>query len=336
MTDLSNVQPESRAETLMASPDRIAKVRELFDVDSDMEVPAFSEADERVPDLDPTYVFDPDTTMAICAGFAKNRRVMVQGYHGTGKSTHIEQVAARLNWPLIRINLDAHISRIDLVGRDAIVLRDGQQVTEFREGLLPWALQHPVALVFDEYDAGRPDVMFVIQRGLEPNGKLQLHDQNRVIRPNPWFRLFATTNTVGLGDTTGLYHGTQQINQGQMDRWNIVTTLNYLPHDNEVEIVLAKVPSYATPEKKKQISAMVRVADMTRNGFINGDISTVMSPRTVITWAENARIFGHLAFAFRLTFLNKCDEMERPTVAEYYQRCFGTELPETGVNATLM
>src|SRR5213082_2362642 len=276
MTDISNVQPESREETLMATPDKIAKVRELFGVDSDMEVPAFSEADERVPDLDPTYVFDPDTTMAICAGFSKNRRVMIQGYHGTGKSTHIEQVAARLNWPMIRINLDAHISRIDLVGRDAIVLREGQQVTEFREGLLPWALQTPTALVFDEYDAGRPDVMFVIQRVLETEGKLTLLDQNRVIRPHPYFRLFSTTNTIGLGDTTGLYHGTQQINQGQMDRWNIVTTLNYLPHDNEVNIVLAKVPSYAaTAEKKKQISAMVRVADMTRNAFINGDLSTV-------------------------------------------------------------
>src|SRR3954452_14779473 len=292
MTDLPNVQPESRAETLMASPDRIAKVRELFGIDSDMEVPAFNEADERVPDLDPTYVFDPDTTMSICAGFSKNRRVMVQGYHGTGKSTHIEQVAARLNWPLIRINLDAHISRIDLVGRDAIVLRDGQQVTEFREGLLPWALQHPVALVFDEYDAGRPDVMFVIQRVLEAEGKLTLLDQNRVIRPNPWFRLFATTNTVGLGDVTGLYHGTQQINQGQMDRWSIVTTLNYLEHDVEAGIVLAKAPSYNTAEGKRTIMAMVRVADMTRNAFMNGDISTVMSPRTVITWAQNTEIFG--------------------------------------------
>src|SRR6266571_8507020 len=292
MTDLSNVNPESRAETLMASPDKIAKVRDLFGVDSDMEVPAFSEADERVPDLDPTYVFDPDTTLAICAGFSKNRRVMIQGYHGTGKSTHIEQVAARLNWPMIRINLDSHISRIDLVGRDAIVLREGQQVTEFREGLLPWALQHPVALVFDEYDAGRPDVMFVIQRVLEAEGKLTLLDQNRVIRPNPWFRLFSTTNTVGLGDTTGLYHGTQQINQGQMDRWNIVATLNYLPHDAEQEIVLAKVPSYNDDAGRRLISAMVALADLTRNGFMNGDISTVMSPRTVMTWAENARIFG--------------------------------------------
>src|SRR5580765_8061103 len=329
MTDISNVNPESRSETLMASPDKIAKVRELFGVDSDMEVPAFSEADERVPDLDPSYVFDPNTTLAICAGFAKNRRVMIQGYHGTGKSTHIEQVAARLNWPMIRINLDAHISRIDLVGRDAIVLREGQQVTEFREGLLPWALQTPTALVFDEYDAGRPDVMFVIQRVLETEGKLTLLDQNRVIRPHPYFRLFATTNTVGLGDTTGLYHGTQQINQGQMDRWNIVVTLNYLPAETEVDIVMAKSPAYQTTEGKKIIAAMVRVADMTRNAFINGDISTVMSPRTVITWAENATIFGDIGFAFRVTFLNKCDELERPTVAEFYQRASGQELPES-------
>jgi len=255
--------------------------------------------------------------------------VMIQGYHGTGKSTHIEQVASRLNWPCIRINLDSHISRIDLIGKDAIVLRDGKQVTEFREGLLPWCLQHPVALVFDEYDAGRPDVMFVIQRVLEVQGKLTLLDQNKVIKPHPAFRLFSTTNTIGLGDTTGLYHGTQQINQGQMDRWSIVTTLNYLPHDNEVEIVLAKVPSYSSAEKKKQISAMVRVADMTRNAFINGDLSTVMSPRTVITWAENAEIFNDVGFAFRLTFLNKCDELERASVAEFYQRAFGEELPES-------
>src|SRR5437763_526633 len=260
MDDLiSNVNPESRAETLLASPDKIASVRDLFGVDSDMEVPAFSEADERVPDLDPTYVFDPSTTLAICAGFAKNRRVMVQGYHGTGKSTHIEQVAARLNWPMIRINLDAHISRIDLVGRDAIVLREGQQVTEFREGLLPWALQHPVALVFDEYDAGRPDVMFVIQRVLEAEGKLTLLDQNRVIRPNPWFRLFATTNTVGLGDTTGLYHGTQQINQGQMDRWNIVVTLNYLPAATEARIVLAKSGEYDHEGGRQEVERMKKL-----------------------------------------------------------------------------
>ena len=310
-------------------PDISVSVRQLFGIDSDMEVPAFSEAEEHVPVLDDAYRFDHDTTLAILAGFAHNRRVMIQGYHGTGKSTHIEQVAARLNWPCIRINLDSHISRIDLVGKDAIVLRDGQQITEFREGILPWALQNPTALVFDEYDAGRPDVMFVIQRVLEVDGKLTLLDQNRVMQPHEYFRLFSTTNTVGLGDTTGLYHGTQQINQGQMDRWNIVATLNYLPHDEEMEIVLAKVPSYATKEGREAASAMVEVADLTRAGFINGDISTVMSPRTVITWAENTEIFKDPAFAFRLTFLNKCDEVERPVVAEYYQRCMGEELPDS-------
>ncbi len=310
--------------TVLAAPDREVDVRETFGIDIDWKVPAFSEADERVPDLDETYVFDPDTTLAILAGFAHNRRVMVQGYHGTGKSTHIEQVAARLKWPCIRINLDAHISRIDLVGRDAIVLRDGLQVTEFREGLLPWALQHPVALVFDEYDAGRPDVMFVIQRVLETEGKLTLLDQNRVIRPNPNFRLFATANTVGLGDTSGLYHGTQAINQGQMDRWNIVVGLNYLPAKTERAIVGAK-----TKLPAKQVADMIRVADLTRQGFIGGDISTVMSPRTVITWAQNTEIFGDVGFAFRLSFLNKCDEAERTLVAEYYQRVFGVELPES-------
>lgn len=329
MSDLSNTQAAPGGETLMQVPDKVVKVRELFGVDSDMEVPAFSEADERVPDLDPAYVFDPDTTLAICAGFARNRRVMVQGYHGTGKSTHIEQVAARLKWPCIRINLDAHISRIDLVGRDAIVLRDGQQVTEFREGLLPWALQHPVALVFDEYDAGRPDVMFVIQRVLEVEGKLTLLDQNRVIRPNPFFRLFATTNTIGLGDTTGLYHGTQAINQGQMDRWNIVATLNYLPAAVEAQIVLAKSGEYDTPGGKGEVDKMIKVAELSRQAFINGDISTVMSPRTVISWAQNALIFGDVGFAFRVSFLNKCDEAERPLIAEMYQRVFGKDLPES-------
>ncbi|WP_068076874.1 cobaltochelatase subunit CobS [Novosphingobium lentum] len=325
MSDIPNIQPDSRATTILDAPDRSLDVREIFGIDVDMKVPAFSEADERVPDRDDSYVFDADTTLAICAGFAFNRRVMVQGYHGTGKSTHIEQIAARLNWPCIRINLDAHISRIDLIGRDAIVLRDGLQVTEFREGLLPWALQTPTALVFDEYDAGRPDVMFVIQRVLETEGKLTLLDQNRVIRPNPWFRLFATANTVGLGDTSGLYHGTQAINQGQMDRWNIVVGLNYLPAAVEAQIVLAK--AQGTPEKT--VADMVRVADLTRQGFINGDISTVMSPRTVITWAQNAAIFNNVGFAFRLSFLNKCDEAERVLVAEYYQRVFGTDLPES-------
>jgi cobaltochelatase CobS len=327
MTSLADTQDEK---LLSLVPDRSVSLREAFGVDSDMMVPAFSERDPHVPDVDPAYRFDPETTKAICAGFAHDRRVMVQGYHGTGKSTHIEQVAARLNWPLIRVNLDSHVSRIDLVGKDAIVLKDGKQVTEFREGILPWTIQRPIALVFDEYDAGRPDVMFVIQRVLEAQGKLTLLDQNRVIRPNRFFRLFATTNTIGLGDTTGLYHGTQQINQGQMDRWSIVTTLNYLAHDVEADIVVAKCSSYDTAEGRRTVAAMVRVADMTRNAFINGDISTVMSPRTVITWAQNAEIFdGDLGLAFRMTFLNKCDELERGTVAEFYQRAFGQELPES-------
>jgi cobaltochelatase CobS len=324
MNEMSS--PNTTHTTTLAAPDREVDAREIFGIDVDMKIPAFSKADERVPDIDESYVFDPDTTLAILAGFAFNRRVMVQGYHGTGKSTHIEQVAARLNWPCIRINLDAHISRIDLIGRDAIVLRDGLQVTEFREGLLPWALQHPVALVFDEYDAGRPDVMFVIQRVLETEGKLTLLDQNRVIRPNPWFRLFATANTVGLGDTSGLYQGTQTINQGQMDRWNIVVALNYLPAETEQQIVQSK-----TKLDAKLIADMIRVADLSRQGFMNGDISTVMSPRTVITWAQNTEIFGDTGFAFRLTFLNKCDEAERMLVAEYYQRVFGVDLPESVV-----
>ena len=317
---------------LASAPDTTVSVREVFGIDSDMRVPAFSRADAHVPERDEGYRFDPDTTLAICAGFAFDRRVMVQGYHGTGKSTHIEQVASRLNWPLVRLNLDAHVSRIDLVGKDAIVLREGRQVTEFREGILPWAIQRPIALVFDEYDAGRPDVMFVIQRVLEAQGRLTLLDQNRVIRPNSNFRLFATTNTIGLGDTTGLYHGTQQINQGQMDRWSIVTTLNYLPQEVEQAIVLSKAPGYDTPEGRRTITAMVRVADMTRNAFMNGDVSTVMSPRTVITWAQNAEIFGgDIGAGFRLTFLNKCDELERPTIAEFYQRAFGTDLPESAI-----
>ncbi len=310
------------------APDMTVSAEQVFGVATDFEVPAFSETNEYVPEVDEAYRFDPETTLAILAGFAHNRRVMVQGYHGTGKSTHIEQVAARLNWPCVRINLDSHVSRIDLVGKDAIVLQDGLQVTEFREGILPWALQRPVALVFDEYDAGRPDVMFVIQRVLEVSGRLTLLDQSRVIRPHPFFRLFATTNTIGLGDTTGLYHGTQQINQGQMDRWSVVATLNYLAHDEEVEIVLSKATDFNDAKGRKTISAMVSVADMTRNAFINGDISTVMSPRTVILWAENAKIFGDVGLAFRMTFLNKCDELERPIIAEFYQRAFGEDLPE--------
>ncbi len=326
---------ESRTETfhpdmpISGQPDIMVSVRQVFGIESDIQCPAFSEVSEHVPQIDEAYRFDRDTTVAILAGFAHNRRVMIQGYHGTGKSTHIEQVAGRLNWPCVRINLDSHISRIDLIGRDAIVLREGKQVTEFQEGILPWSLQRPTALVFDEYDAGRPDVMFVIQRVLEVEGKLTLLDQNKVIHPHSAFRLFATTNTIGLGDTSGLYHGTQQINQGQMDRWNIVATLNYLDHEEELKIVLTKAPDYDTPEGRKTVSAMVDVANLSRNGFIAGDISTVMSPRTVMTWAENAQIFKDLAFAFRVTFLNRCDETERPTIAEYYQRCFGEELSES-------
>ena len=316
-------------------PDIEIPVRETFGIDSAMIAPGFSQPDEHVPDIDDAYRFDRETTLAILAGFAHNRRLMIQGYHGTGKSTHIEQVAARLNWPTVRVNLDSHISRIDLVGKDAIVLRDGQQVTEFREGLLPWALQTPTALVFDEYDAGRPDVMFVIQRVLEVEGKLTLLDQNRVIRPHPAFRLFATTNTVGLGDTTGLYHGTQQINQGQMDRWNIVATLNYLPVDKEIDIVIAKVPKLGDAAGRERVAAMVELANMTRAGFVAGDISTVMSPRTVITWAENAEIFQDQSFGFRVTFLNKCDETERAVVAEYYQRCMGEELRESAARSAV-
>jgi len=310
-------------------------VRETFGIDTDMTIKGFAEPNERVPAFDPTYRFDRETTLAILAGFAHNRRVMIQGYHGTGKSTHIEQVAARLNWSCVRVNLDSHISRIDLIGKDAIKLREGVQVTEFQEGILPWALSTPTAIVFDEYDAGRPDVMFVIQRVLETDGKLTLLDQNQVIHPHPSFRLFATANTIGLGDTTGLYHGTQQINQGQMDRWSIVTTLNYLPHDAESEIVLSKCPAYRG-EGERTISRMVTVADLTREAFMNGDLSTVMSPRTVIAWAENAEIFsGDIGFAFRLTFLNKCDELERRLVAEIYQKCFGEELPESAASVSL-
>lgn len=316
-------------------PDTKASVKQLFGFDTNMEVPAYSKTSEHVPDLDPDYLFNRETTLAILAGFAFNRRVMVTGYHGTGKSTHIEQVAARLNWPCIRINLDSHISRIDLIGKDAIVLQEGKQVTEFREGILPWAYQHNVALVFDEYDAGRPDVMFVIQRILESSGKLTLLDQSRVIRPHAAFRLFATANTIGLGDTTGLYHGTQQINQAQMDRWSIITALNYLPHAQEVGIVAAKSKHFDNEKGRKTISNMVRVADLTRNAFMQGDLSTVMSPRTVITWAQNAEIFGDVGFAFRVTFLNKCDELERSVVAEFYQRCFGEELPESSAHIAI-
>lgn len=302
-------------------------VRELFDIDSDLQVPMFSVGNEYVPELDEAYRFNPETTLAVLAGFAYNARVMVQGYHGSGKTTHIEQVAARLNWACVRINLDSYISRVDLIGRDAIVLRDGKQVTEFREGILPWSLQSPTALVFDEYDAGRPDVMFVIQRILEADGRLTLLDQNRIIQPHPAFRLFATSNTIGLGDTTGLYHGTQLINQGQLDRWNIVATLNYLPHEEELEIALAKAPAYQDEKGRALVSKMVQVANLTRQGFMQGDLATVMSLRTVINWCRNTEIFGSVAYAFKVSFVNRCDELERPLVAEFYQRCFNEELP---------
>ncbi|MEV8467705.1 cobaltochelatase subunit CobS [Fluviibacterium sp. DFM31] len=320
---------------LNSKPTENISVRDVFGIDTDMTVKAFADKTDRVPDEDPTYKFDPDTTRAILAGFAHNRRVMIQGYHGTGKSTHIEQVAARLNWPAVRVNLDSHISRIDLIGKDAIKLRDGKQVTEFQEGILPWALRNPCAIVFDEYDAGRADVMFVIQRVLEHDGKLTLMDQNEILTPHPSFRLFATANTVGLGDTTGLYHGTQQINQAQMDRWSLVATLNYLRHDAEVMIVLSKAPHYNTEAGRKTVSQMVTVADLTRTAFTNGELSTVMSPRTVITWAQNAEIFRDVGYAFRVSFLNKCDELERQTVAEFYQRCFDEELPESAASVSL-
>ena len=318
-------------------PDISISVNQAFGIDTDLHVDGFSERSDYVPDIDSSYCFDKSTTLAILSGFKYNRRVMIQGLHGTGKSTHIEQVAARLNWPCVRVNLDSHISRIDLIGKDAIVLQDGKQITEFQDGILPWSLQNPTALVFDEYDAGRPDVMFVIQRVLEAEGKFTLLDKNRVLKPNPFFRLFATTNTIGLGDTTGLYHGTQQINQGQMDRWSIVTTLNYLDFEKEKEIMLAKVPSFNTKEKEEIIELMIKVADLTRKGMANGDISTVMSPRTVLTWAQNAEIFDHnYALSFNLTFLNKCDESEKQIISEYYQRCFGDELSSSTNDFTLV
>ena len=314
------------------TPDIKLSIKQTFGIESDMEVDAFSKSSEYVPEIDKTYKFDKDTTLAILSGFSFNKRVLIQGYHGTGKSTHIEQIAARLNWPCIRINLDSHVSRIDLIGKDSIVIKDGKQVTEFKEGILPWSIQNPVALVFDEYDAGRPDVMFVIQRVLESEGSFTLLDKNKVIKQNKFFRLFATTNTVGLGDTTGLYHGTQQINQGQMDRWNIVSTLNYLSLDKEMEIILGKNKNLNNPKGKEQVSNMIKVASLTRKGFMAGDIFTVMRPRTVLHWAENSEIFKDIGYAFRVTFLNKCDDAEKNTIAEYYQRCFGEELPESMIN----
>ena len=313
-------------------PDIKISIKQTFGIESNLEVEAFSKKNDYVPDIDKSYIFDRDTTLAILSGFAYNKRVLVQGYHGTGKSTHIEQIAARLNWPCIRINLDSHVSRIDLIGKDAITLKNNKQVTEFKEGILPWSIQNPVALVFDEYDAGRPDVMFVIQRVLEADGSFTLLDKNKVIKQNKYFRLFATTNTIGLGDTTGLYHGTQQINQGQMDRWNIVTSLNYLSLDKEMQIILAKNKNLNNTKDKEKVANMIKVATLTRKGFIGGDISTVMSPRTVLHWAENSQIFKDVGYAFRVTFLNKCDEIEKSIIAEYYQRCFGDELPESMIN----
>ncbi|WP_439886182.1 AAA family ATPase [Pseudomonas sp. MBLB4123] len=320
MTDL-NLEPASR----------LVPARELFGIDSSLRVPVFLNRSEQVPEIDPAYRFNPEVTLAILAGFTRNRRVLLQGLHGSGKSTHIEQVAARLNWPCVRVNLDGHISRLDLIGKDGIVLRDGKQVTEFQEGILPWALRRPTALIFDEYDAGRPDVMFVIQRILEQGGKLNLLDQNQLIHPHPYFRLFATANTVGLGNLNGLYHGTQVLNQAQLDRWNLVATLNYLSPAEEVAIVAGRVPQLVARHGEALLEAMVAVAGLTRQGFAAGDLSTLMSPRCVISWAENLEIFADPAQAFRLSFLNKCDEAERPLVAEYYQRCFDHELEESAL-----
>jgi len=319
-------------ENMNTIPDIKISVKQTFGIDSNLEVDAFSKKNQYVPEIDKNYKFDKDTTLAILSGFSFNKRVLVQGYHGTGKSTHIEQVAARLNWPCIRVNLDSHISRIDLIGKDAITIKDGKQITEFQEGILPWSIQNPIALVFDEYDAGRPDVMFVIQRVLEAEGNFTLLDKNKVLKQHKYFRLFATSNTVGLGDTTGLYHGTQQINQGQMDRWNIVTSLNYLSLEKEMEIILAKNKSYNNSKGKEDIANMIKVASLTRKGFVSGDISTVMSPRTVMHWAENNLIFKDIGYSFRVTFLNKCDEVEKNIIAEYYQRCFGEDLPESVIN----
>ncbi len=319
-------------ENITSIPDIKISVKQTFGIDSNLEVDAFSKKNDYVPEIDKNYKFDKDTTLAILSGFSFNKRVLVQGYHGTGKSTHIEQVAARLNWPCIRVNLDSHISRIDLIGKDAITIKDGKQITEFKEGILPWSIQNPIALVFDEYDAGRPDVMFVIQRVLEAEGNFTLLDKNKVLKQHKYFRLFATSNTIGLGDTTGLYHGTQQINQGQMDRWNIVTSLNYLSLEREMEIILAKNKSYNNSKGKDDIANMIKVASLTRKGFVSGDISTVMSPRTVMHWAENNLIFKDMGYSFRVTFLNKCDEVEKNIIAEYYQRCFGEDLPEAAIN----
>jgi cobaltochelatase CobS len=317
---------------LNIQPDIKISVKQVFGIDSELKVEGFSKKNEYVPDIDKHYKFDRDTTLAIIAGFKYNKKVIIHGYHGTGKSTHIEQIAARLNWPCIRVNLDSHISRIDLIGKDAIVLKNNKQVTEFQEGILPWSIQNPIALVFDEYDAMRPDVAFLMTKVLEAEGGLTLLEKNKIIKPNNYFRLFATANTIGLGDTTGLYTGTQQINQAQLDRWNIVTTLNYLSLENEMEIILAKNKNFNNPKGKEKISNMIKVASLTRKGFIAGDISTLMSPRTVLHWAENIEIFKDTGYAFRVTFLNRCDEIEKNIIAEYYQRCFGEDLPESMIN----
>ena len=322
-------------ENISTQPDIKISIKQTFGIDTDIEVDAFSKKSELVPEIDKDYVFDRDTTLAILSGFLHNKKVIVHGYHGTGKSTHITQIAARLNWPCVRINLDSHISRIDLIGKDAITLKDGKQITEFKEGILPWSFQNPVALVFDEYDAGRSDVMFVLQRILESDGYFTLLDKNKVVRQNRYFRLFATANTIGLGDTTGLYTGTQQINQAQLDRWEIVTSLNYLPEDKEMKIILSKNKKLANPKGKEIISNMIKVASLTRKGFIAGDISTVMSPRTVLNWSNNAEIFKDIGYAFRVTFLNKCDDAEKSIISEYYQRCFGEDLPESSINVSL-
>ena len=318
-----------QADDMPEQPDSRISLREVFGIDNDQQVPAFAGRSELVPDVDPGYHFNPEVTLAILAGFTHNRRVMLQGLHGTGKSTHIEQIAARLNWPCIRVNLDGHISRLDLVGKDSIVIREDRQVTEFQEGIVPWSLQRPIALIFDEYDAGRPDVMFVIQRLLERDGKFTLIDQNRVLTPHPSFRLFATANTVGLGNSTGLYHGTQLLNHGQIDRWNIVATLNYLSSEEEMIIVQARVPEFKDGPHQRLLKSMVAMATMTREGFVVGDLSTLMSPRTVISWAENTLIFDDHLLAFKLSFLNKCEEDEHPIIAEYFQRCFDTELDDS-------
>ena len=317
---------------LNIEPDIKISVKQTFGIDSDMEVDAFSKRNELVPTLDPDYVFDAPTTLAILNGFLHSKKVIVHGNFGTGKSTHITQIAARLNWPCIRINLDSHVSRIDLVGKDAIVLKNGKQVTEFKEGILPWAFQNPVALVFDEYDAGRPDVMFVLQRILESDGSFTLLDKNKVVKQNKYFRLFATSNTIGLGDTSGLYSGTNILNQAQLDRWEIVTSLDYLSLEKEMEIILAKNKKLNNSKGKEKVANMIKVASLTRKGFAAGDISTVMSPRTVLNWCSNTDIFKDIGYAFRITFLNKCDDTEKKTIAEYYQRCFGEDLPESLIN----